>query len=207
MVRGLSPDPEARFESVAELLTELSSYRTASLRVGSKARVAFLLVALTVLLGLLGGNVIILRVFELEVTPGDTLPGSAVAIVVLLGALLAMRKELTRSGLNERIFACFAAYIFYGPSVRLAAWRLGLSMDQMMPLEVLGGALASIMFALGFDRRMLWPAFAFFASAMACLVVPTRALEFHALGHLAYFGYLCWIWYRDGLPTAAHASG
>jgi predicted Ser/Thr protein kinase len=202
LLRGLSLDPRDRFESVTALQAELASYRTASLRVGSKGRTAFMVVAFLVLLGALGGNVIAVRLFDQIVTPGSTLPGSAVAIVVLLGALLALRKELTRSGLNERIFSCLAVYIFYGPTVRLAAWRMDLSMDQMMPLEIIGGSLASFFFAFAFDRRMIWPAFAFFSSAMLCLLIPAAALELHALGHFAFFGYLCWVWYRDGLPGA-----
>ena len=50
---------------------------------------------------------------------------------------------------------------------------------------------------------MIWPALAFFACAMACLAVPTRIPEFHALGYFAYFGTLCLIWYRDGAPKLA----
>jgi predicted Ser/Thr protein kinase len=202
LLRGLSPNPEDRFESVAALLAELSSYRNASLQVGSKARAGFLAIALLVLFGALGGNVIAVRLFDATVTPGSTLPGSAVAIVVLLVALLALRKPLRRSGVNRRIFGCFFVYIFYGPAIRLAAWRLDLSMDQMMPLELLGASLAGFFFAFGLDGRMLWPAFVLFLAAIASVLVPARALEFHAFGYFEYFGYLAVIWYRDGMPKA-----
>jgi predicted Ser/Thr protein kinase len=200
VLRGLALEPTDRFPSMDALLTELSSYRTGSLRVGSKARAAFMAIAFLVLLGALGGHVIAVRFFDQVVTPETTLPASAVAIVILVAALLALRKELTRSGLNERIFGCLFVYVFYGPAMRFAAWRTGISLEQMMPLEILGGSLAGFYFAFGFDRRVLWPAFAFFGSALLCFAWPARTLELHALGHFAFFGYLCWVWYRDGLP-------
>jgi predicted Ser/Thr protein kinase/uncharacterized membrane protein (DUF485 family) len=205
LLRGLSLDPRRRFESLGALLAELASYRTHSLRVGSATRATFMLVTFLVVLAAFGGNVLAVRIFGATVTPGSMLPASAVAIVVLLGALFALRKGLTRSGLNEQMFRCLAVYVFYGPAVRLAAWRFDLTMDQMMPLEIIGGSQAAIYFALAFDRRLFWPAVGFFSSAIGCLLIPAWTLEFHALGHLVFFGYVCWIWYRDGLPQPQHA--
>lgn len=197
--RGLANDPKDRFASMDALLAELTSYRDTTLQVGRRARVAFVVAAMTVAALVFGVASAAVRLYGIELSFRLAMIISAITVVGVGAPLLALRRELTRSGMSEQLYLAFIAYLLFGPAMRLTGGLLDVPISRVLVFEAIGLGLFATLVALGFDRRLLRLLGPYSAWVVLMVAFPEWALEMHALGHVGLFGGGCYIWMREGL--------
>jgi len=206
LTRGLSTDPADRFEDMEALLAELTSYRDTTLQVGERARLTIVVAAMAVVVLVNGAASVGLRLYGVELSFRLVMIVSVVTVVGIGTPLVALRREMTRSGISEQLYGTFIAYLLFGPAMRLAGWLLGVSVSHVLVFEAIGAGLFATLVAFGFDRRLLRliPPYLVWVALMVAL--PGWALEMHALAHVGLFGAAAYIWIRGGFAPRAEAS-
>jgi serine/threonine-protein kinase len=206
LCRGLARDPADRFEDMDALLAELTSYRDTTLQVGKRARVTLVVAALAIVALVNGAASVCVRLYGMELSFRLVLIVSVVTVVGIGAALLALRREMTRSGMSEQLYGTFIAYLFFGPAMRLTGWLLGVAIPHILVFEAIGAGLFATLVALGFDRRLLRLIAPYFVWVALMVALPEWAFEMHALAHVGLFGAAAYIWVREGFaPLRAGA--
>ncbi len=177
LMRGLARSPAARFDSMLALIAAIERHHASDAdldpTVTRRGRRIVWLVLLAA--GVVLSTVMGLRGPERQLTNGDLVRVSAGLLVLASGSLLLLRRRLANAfgrRFARVIVAVFAAMVAH----RLAAWRFGMPVDEILPVDLLMMGAEVMVAAITFYRRLAWTSAVFLAGAAFAVARPDLAL-------------------------------
>ena len=198
LLRGLSTNPDDRYPTMDELLAALLLETTDSAAAAASSRKRFVRAALVVGMGLTAAVQAARARSPLQFR--QMLVVSAVMLAVTLGAGIIERRSLLRNAFHRRMWILLLVPVVQNFILRLFGWQLGLTYQQVGPLELV--VLAGIA-ALGgayFFRSMLWVAGMLVIASAAWVIFGQSAAPFVSPSYTIALGWMLLAWSAGKTP-------
>lgn len=192
--RGLSLDPAARFPSMADLLTALSPDSRHSPAAGSHLRRRFSYGVLFSLIFMVVFTQVMNHLGRL--TLGKVAVGGTIVYSIMIGLAILQRKSLAQNSFQRGMVAIFLCAMGSAVSLRWAGFRMGLSLQQIVPLDLLAIGFVSALGAYRFMRAGWVAAGICFSCALLCLAWPLHSLQIMVVAYPLVVGSVIVGWTR-----------
>ncbi len=192
--RGLSLDPAARFPSMADLLAALSLDPRHSPAAGSHLRrrfsfgVLFSLIFMVVFIQIMSHSG--------RLSLGKVAVGGTIVYSIMIGLAILQRKSLAQNSFQRGMVAIFLCAMGSAVSLRWAGFRLGLSLQQIVPLDLLAIGFVIALGAYRFMRAGWVAAGICIACALLCLAWPLHSLQIMLIAYPLVVGSVIVGWAR-----------